>query len=719
MNKKKIIIYQTLPRLFGNRNLTRKVNGTLAENGCGKLSDFDAPTLRRIHTLGVTHIWYTGVVRHATATDYSRYGIPRQHPAVVKGRAGSPYAITDYYDIDPDLADDVEQRMDEWSELVDRTHAAGMRVIIDFVPNHVARQYHSIVKPADARDLGEDDDASKRFDLQNNFYYCTGESFAPQFDLKCGAAEPYVEMPAKATGNDRFDSHPGINDWYETVKLNYGIDYCDAGGRSEHFDPVPNTWIKMTDILLFWAAKGVDGFRCDMVEMVPTAFWAYATQIVKERFPGLLFIGEVYDPEQYRSYIDSGFDYLYDKVGMYDCVRAVIRGERPASSITYQWQAVGDMTDRMLYFLENHDEQRVASDYFCGEGRKALPGLIVSALMQTNPFMLYAGQEYGERGMDREGFSGTDGRTTIFDYWAVDAIYKGYFKRAALTAEQKYLALRYQQILRIANREKAVREGRFFDLMYVNPQSWQFNPYSQFAFLRKCDDDVLLVIVNFSGQRVLLNVNIPGHAFDYLGMSEREVAATDLLTGESCLFSLKRDGTLPADIRPYGGRIYKFSMKMEKNGYVLNEHNKEEFPPAHTAEHLLNQVMVQMFGCERSRNAHIERKKSKVSYILERKPDRKQEKAIETRMNELIAEDLPVTYEYVDRNHIPADVKLDRLPDDASETIRLVRIGHFDVCPCIGKHVRSTSQIGRFELLGTNWDESTHSFRIRFKVVAS
>lgn len=719
MNKKKIIIYQTLPRLFGNRNLTRKVNGTLAENGCGKLSDFDAPTLRRIHTLGVTHIWYTGVVRHATATDYSRYGIPRQHPAVVKGRAGSPYAITDYYDIDPDLADDVEQRMDEWSELVDRTHAAGMRVIIDFVPNHVARQYHSIVKPADARDLGEDDDASKRFDLQNNFYYCTGEPFAPQFDLKCGAAEPYVEMPAKATGNDRFDSHPGINDWYETVKLNYGIDYCDAGGRSEHFDPVPNTWIKMTDILLFWAAKGVDGFRCDMVEMVPTAFWAYATQIVKERFPGLLFIGEVYDPEQYRSYIDSGFDYLYDKVGMYDCVRAVIRGERPASSITYQWQVVGDMTDRMLYFLENHDEQRVASDYFCGEGRKALPGLIVSALMQTNPFMLYAGQEYGERGMDREGFSGTDGRTTIFDYWAVDAIYKGYFKRAALTAEQKHLALRYQQILRIANREKAVREGRFFDLMYVNPQSWQFNPYSQFAFLRKCDDDVLLVIVNFSGQRVLLNVNIPGHAFDYLGMSEREVAATDLLTGESCLFSLKRDGTLPADIRPYGGRIYKFSMKMEKNGYVLNEHNKEEFPPAHTAEHLLNQVMVQMFGCERSRNAHIERKKSKVSYILERKPDRKQEKAIETRMNELIAEDLPVTYEYVDRNHIPADVKLDRLPDDASETIRLVRIGHFDVCPCIGKHVRSTSQIGRFELLGTNWDESTHSFRIRFKVVAS
>ena len=149
----------------------------------------------------------------------------------------------------------------------------------------------------------------------------------------------------------------------------------------------------------------------------------------------------------------------------------------------------------------------------------------------------------------------------------------------------------------------------------------------------------------------------------------------------------------------------------------MNAHNKEEFPPAHTAEHLLNQTMVRMFGCERSRNAHIERKKSKISYILDHKPDRKEEKEIERRMNELIEEDLPVRFEFVDRDHIPADVKLDRLPDDASETLRLVRIGDYDVCPCIGKHVRSTSQIGKFVLLGTNWDEEKRSFRIRFKIV--
>ena len=151
--------------------------------------------------------------------------------------------------------------------------------------------------------------------------------------------------------------------------------------------------------------------------------------------------------------------------------------------------------------------------------------------------------------------------------------------------------------------------------------------------------------------------------------------------------------------------------------YVLNEHNKEEFPPAHTAEHLLNQVMIRLFGCTRSHNAHIERKKSKMSFILDHKPTRQEEKEIEREMVSLIEEDLPVTFEYVTRDEIPEQVSLDRLPYDASETIRLVRIGDFDVCPCIGKHVRSTSQIGRFEMLGTNWDEHEHSFRVRFKIV--
>jgi glycosidase len=679
------------------------------------MNDFDTNILRRIHDMGVTHIWFTGVIRHASETDYTKYGIPRQHPAVIKGKAGSPYAITDYYDIDPDIAEDVDNRMHEWESLISRTHEEGMKVIMDFVPNHVARQYHSVMKPSNVEDLGENDNINKTFDIRNNFYYCPNQEFKPWFDLKQGASEPYYEYPAKATGNDRFDNCPGINDWYETIKLNYGVDYSD--GRSYHFDPIPNTWLKMTDILLYWASKGIDGFRCDMAEMVPTAFWSYATKILKNRFPNLIFIGEVYDPAQYHNYIASGFDYLYDKVGMYDCMRAVIRGDRPASSLTYQWQSTCDINDHMLYFLENHDEQRIASDFFCGEGHKAVPAVIVNALMMKNPFMFYAGQEFGEHGMDKEGFSGLDGRTTIFDYWTVDTLYRGYFNKKKLSKEEKLLALKYQQILRIANRERPVREGEFFDLMYVNPQSWQFNPRYQFAFLRKFEDEVLLVIANFSDKRVNVNVTIPEHAFDFLQMPEKNITAVDLLTGEMISASLKKNGTIQADVRPYTGRIYKFSIKMDEQKYVLNEHNKEEFPPAHTAEHLLNQVMIQMFGCERSKNAHIERKKSKISYVIDHKPDRKEEKAIEDRMNELIQEDLPVTFEFVDRNHIPEGVKIDRLPDDVSETIRLVRIGDFDVCPCIGKHVRSTSQIGRFEMLGTNWDQESHIFRIRFKVV--
>ena len=666
--------------------------------------------------MGFTHVWYTGVIRHATATDYSKHGIPRQHPSVVKGVAGSPYAITDYYDIDPDLADDIDRRMDEFQQLVDRTHQAGMKVIIDFVPNHVAREYHSIMKPDGVRDLGEDDDTGKHFSPTNNFYYCPGQPFVSPVQPKEGE-EPYVENPAKCTGNDRFDNCPGRNDWYETVKLNYGIDYCDAGGRSYHFDPVPNTWVKMTDILLYWASKDIDGFRCDMAEMVPPAFWAYATRIVKERYPRIVFIGEAYDTNQYHTYIQSGFDYLYDKVGMYDCLRDIICDRRPASSITYYWQHVDDIRQHMLYFLENHDEQRIASDFFCGSGAKAIPAVIVAALMGNNPFMVYAGQEFGERGMDAEGFSGRDGRTTIFDYWCVDTIRRGYFDRRHLTQDEMHLQLKYQQILHIANREAAVREGEFFDLMYVNPQTWKFNPRHEYAFLRKFEDEVLLVVANFGPDRVNTSVNIPAHAFDFLGLPEKEVRAIDLLTGQEMNIELKRDGAVDMDLRPYTGRIYKFSIKMEETPYLLNVHNKDEFPPAHTAEHLLNQVMIRMFGCERSRNAHIERKKSKISYHLDHKPSRQEEKAIGDKMNELIEDDLPVTYEDVDRNHVPEGINLDRLPEDASQTIRLVRIGDFDVCPCIGKHVRSTSQIGRFEILGTNWDEQTHTFRIRFKVI--
>lgn len=544
----KIIIYQIFTRLFGNRNTSRIENGTIAENGCGKFNDFDAKTLKQIKNLGITHIWYTGVIRHATQTDYTKYGIPRNHPAIVKGKAGSPYAITDYYDVDPDLAIDVNNRMEEFEAMLQRTHKAGMKVIIDFVPNHVARQYHSLMKPDGVKDLGEDDNKQNGFDPQNNFYYCPGCNFSPYFDLYNGETEPYQENPAKATGNDHFGPCPGVNEWYETVKLNYGVDYY--AGRIGYFDPVPNTWHKMLDILLFWSSKGVDGFRCDMAEMVPAEFWGWATNRVKSKYSNIIFIGEVYNPSEYRNYISNGFDYLYDKVGMYDTMRSATCGQCNTSAITHAWQANDDIRSHMLYFLENHDEQRVASTFFAGEGKKGIPAFVASVLMQQNPFMLYAGEEYGESGMDKEGFSGLDGRTTIFDYWSIDTLCRATWN--TLNEDEKNLYELHQKVLRIANKEQSICNGAFFDLMYANNHLDR-----QYVFIRRYESELLLIAVNFDTRDVCIGVNIPEHAFNFLNMEEAKVQATDLLTSKKKTYELKKDSPIAIQLGASGAVVMK------------------------------------------------------------------------------------------------------------------------------------------------------------------
>ena len=551
---RKVIIYQVLPRLFGNKNTTNRRWGSIQENGCGKMNDFSTSVLRHIKDMGVTHIWYTGVIRHATVTDYSSFGIPRQHPEVVKGKAGSPYAITDYYDIDPDLAEDVDHRMEEFEALIARTHEAGLKVIMDFVPNHVAREYKSICKPARVKDLGENDHKENHFDIRNNFYYCWGQPLV--LPHVAGQQQVYTEIPAKATGNDRFTNTPDRNDWYETVKLNYGIDYCDAGGRSEHFLPIPDTWNKMTDILLFWASKGIDAFRCDMAEMVPPAFWTWAIDKVNFRYPHIRFIGEVYDPQQYRTYLSAGFDWLYDKVGMYDSVKDIIRGQRWASDITWQWQQTDDIGEHMLYFLENHDEQRIASDFFAADARKGIPGMMVMAWLQRNPVMLYAGQEYGEQGMDEEGFSGHDGRTTIFDYWCVKTILHGYFQRRKMSLAERSMENSYLQILKIASEERAIREGAFFDLMYA--QSDAFDRVHLFTFLRKAGEETLLVVVNFSDEERQAMIRIPRHAVDFLQMKTGAVRAVDLLDKSEQLLVISPDADVHVSVPAWGGIVLKF-----------------------------------------------------------------------------------------------------------------------------------------------------------------
>jgi len=556
----KIVIYQVLTRLFGANKKSPVPSGSREQNGCGLMTDFTTKALEQIKSLGATHIWYTGIIEHAQQTDYSSYGILRDHAAVVKGRAGSPYAIKDYYDVDPDLAKNPSERMKEFENLVRRTHNAGLKVIIDFVPNHVARQYKSDVCPEGVSDLGAEDDKSKAFDPRNNFYYLPGQTFVPPVD---DSGQPYDENPAKATGNDCFTATPSRNDWYETVKLNYGVDYSNG---TRHFDPVPDTWEKMTRILLFWASKGVDAFRCDMAEMVPCEFWGWAIPQVKAAYPQIDFIAEVYNPNEYRNYIFNGhFDYLYDKVGMYDTVRDVVCGGS-ASNITHAWQNVDDILPRMLFFLENHDEQRLASDFFAGRAERGKAALLVSALMHSNPFMLYFGQELGESGMDQEGFSGKDGRTTIFDYWTIDSIRRwrnnGKFDMKLMSQEEKELQTYYQRVLNLCNDETAFREGLFYDVMYANYDNPFMDTNRLYAFMRSSGKEHILVVANFMDEDVHTQVKIPAHLFEHFGIALKKdtVNAVDLLTGKKEAIVFAPDALTALDLPANSGKVLKFKM---------------------------------------------------------------------------------------------------------------------------------------------------------------
>lgn len=554
----KPIIYQMLPRLFTNYNTAPIVDGTIEQNGSGKLALINDTILKSIKDLGATHVWYTGVIEHAHTPDYSAYGIPRHNPYIIKGKAGSPYAITDYYDIDPDLAVDVPSRMAEFDDLVKRTHRAGLKVIIDFVPNHVGREYHSDAAPAGVEDLGTGDNGEMCFAPGNNFYYITRQQFAPEgVDLGQGP-EAYVEFPARASGDDCFTAFPGKYNWYDTVKLNYGYDY---GNGSRHYDPVPSTWLKMLAILRFWASKGVDGFRCDMAHMVPVDFWHWAIPQVKEDYPGVIFIAEIYDIALYRQFIfTAGFDYLYDKVNLYDTLRAVETSNHSAATITNCWQAVDGIGSHMLNFLENHDEQRFASEQYAGDAARVVPSLIVSALMSTGPFMIYAGQELGEKAADAEGYSGHDGRTTIFDYWSIPTLRRWLNHGTCdghLTESENKLRSLYRRVLNICNEEQAVSKGKFFDLMYVNYDNPHFDPHRHYAFIRKHENDILVILVNFGNEDSLVEVNIPDHAFDYLEITRGTAKATDLLSGQEAIKDFTDNKTFKSHIPAHGAVIWK------------------------------------------------------------------------------------------------------------------------------------------------------------------
>ena len=559
----KQIIYQVFPRLLTNTCTNCVPNGTIAQNGSGKMNRITDKVLASIKELGVTSVWYTGVIEHATKTDYTDQGIvPADNPHVVKGQAGSPYAIKDYYDIDPDIAESVPDRMAEFEALVARTHDAGLEVIIDFVPNHTARRYHSDAAPAGVEDFGAHDDTNYFFKASNNYYYITRQLFAPSIDLGTGK-KAYVEFPAKVTGDDCVSAFPDCNNWYETVKLNYGR---DLGDGSTHFDPIPDTWFKMLNILRFWASKGVDAFRCDMVFMVPLEFWQWAIPNVKDRFPHVKFIAEIYDVNLYRDFIHlGGFDYLYDKVNLYDTLRGIQCHNFSAATITNCWQTVEGIQHHMLNFLENHDEQRFGSRFYAGDPAKVIPSLVVSSMISTGPMMIYAGQELGEQATDSEGFSGYDGRTTIFDYWSVPTLRRWYNEGnpdgSQLTPHERWLRSRYASILQLCNSEKAISQGRFYDLMYVNYENPTLNPHRQYVFLRSFDGETLLIAVNFGAESCDLAINIPLHALEMLNIPQGTVEARELLSGQRDIKQLSADQPFRTMIPPSEAVVWKIRHK--------------------------------------------------------------------------------------------------------------------------------------------------------------
>ena len=503
----KEIIYQILPRLWGNVEGENRRGGSLEKNGCGKFADIDKQTLDYLHSLGVTSVWYTGVVRHATRCKTN--GCKASNAAFVKGLAGSPYSITDWFDVNPYLASEPAKRMAEFEALVKRTHRAGMKVITDFVPNHVSRDYGAFSpKPIrDGRDanghmvLGALDDDSLHWKASNDFYYYPGQ------ELQLPVKGSWKEYPAKASGNC-FSPAPGVNDWYDTIRLNY----CNFHTP---------TWDRMLEVVLFWAAKGVDGMRCDMVEMVPAEFFDWMIPQVRVKYPHFLFIAEVYQKENYRRFLQAGFDYLYDKSGMYDALMDIARGGAPASRLTSNWMELGWMQPHMLNFLENHDEPRAASDFFFGNAHASYASLYASLLLNTAPFMLYFGQEVGERGMDCEGFSGVNGRTTIFDWWCPSAparLWSLIHGKGNLSSEENQTLQRYMEVLSIARKE-IVTEGLTYDLGYCGG----FDTDKVFAFLRGKGKDIMLVACNFSGEDASLDIKIPSEAFSFFGQNREEV----------------------------------------------------------------------------------------------------------------------------------------------------------------------------------------------------
>ncbi len=585
----KIVVYQVFTRLFGNTNTTNKPWGTIEDNGVGKFNDFTDKALRELKDLGVTHIWYTGVPHHATCTDYTTYGIDNDDPDVVKGRAGSPYAVKDYYQVDPDLAVVPSKRLEEFKALINRTHQHDMKVIIDIVPNHVARFYKGLNNPEGISDFGGEDDNSVVYEKDNNFYYIIGEPFKvpePLNNYQPLGGEKSVlidgkfeENPAKWTGNGSRLAQPDFYDWYETVKINYGVkpdgsfdfdtlpDIYAQKDFKEHYrfwqdKEVPNSWMKFRDIALFWLEKGVDGFRFDMAEMVPVEFWSFMNSSIKMKKPEAFLLAEVYQPALYRDYIHKGkMDYLYDKVELYDTLKHIMQGHGSTDHITPIQNGLADIEHHMLHFLENHDEQRIASPEFAGDAQKGKPAMVVSATLSSSPTMIYFGQEVGELGAEEPGF-GDPSRTSIFDYVGVPHhqrwMNNGKFDGGQLSDEEKDLRDFYKRLLNFTTQSQAMN-GAFEDLHDYNRKNTVGYTDKVYSFMRWNKNEKLIIVSNFSDSETMnFELKIPRQICQKLGLNAEKYELKDQLYQRTNQLELDEiSAKVIVALKPLDSFIYK------------------------------------------------------------------------------------------------------------------------------------------------------------------
>ena len=588
ISPKKDVVYQVFTRLFGNKNTTNKPWGTIEENGVGKFNDFTDKALQEIKKLGVTFIWYTGVPHHDVIRDYTKYGISNDDPDVVKGRAGSPYAVKDYYNVNPDLAVDPSKRLEEFEALIARTHKNGLKVIIDIVPNHIARNYHSLSNPKGVRDFGADDDTSVEYARDNNFYYIPGKAFevptSTTYKPLNGEKNPLIdgkfnEFPAKWTGNGSREAKPDINDWYETVKVNYGIkpdgskdfpelpEGFDKKDCKAHYEfwidkDVPSSWEKFRDIALYWTAKGVDGFRFDMAEMVPYEFWSYLSSAIKMKNPKAFLLAEVYNPKEYRNYINLGkMDYLYDKVETYDHLKAVIQGKTLPDGLSDIQNGLADIEHHMLHFLDNHDEQRLASPEFAGTPEKGKPMIVVSATISSSPTMIYFGQEVGEDGKENAGF-GTHSRTSIFDYVGVPHHQRwmngGKFDGGQLSKSEKDLRDFYKRLLNFTLNSDALM-GKFKEIQTINRNETKAYDPGMYSYVRWTAKEKLIVVVNFSWVTTShFELILPEDVIKSWNIKDGLYDVKDQLYGSTAQLKVTNGkGTIQLNVKPSESFIFK------------------------------------------------------------------------------------------------------------------------------------------------------------------